>query len=212
MNSFIFMFHLIMVGIFCKIGLSYKLGIDNLLKSNFQYKDLEKLKQLENNKKEEMIIYCEDWSCGELEWEFAKGDMQKIYTLVIPSQNEKKNEAEKNNLINLNSNNLLEWVNQLMKILYDDIIQLESIINQLQNIDYIHFIGEGSLVNLFDLSFISIMSYGYKNHIANLKSNKQNKQNISFNELDDYLKYQKFVKSLILSLLFIFTKNVKSVD
>jgi hypothetical protein len=175
---------------------------------------VKKMKELKNVNNQETIIYCEDWSCGEIEWEFAKGNMQKIYTIIVPQTNKIVNvNKNKITMTNLNSNNLMAFINGTIKILYDDIINLESIINQMQNIDYIHFIGEGSLVNLFDLSFITIMSYGYKNKIKNSIINQyNNKSEVSFDEIQDYLKHQKFIKTLIISLLFIFTKNVKSVE
>ena len=66
----------------------------NSIKMNHYYPNKEDFNNVEeylNKEDNELFIYCEDWSCGEVEWEFAKNDNERIYTLIIPPTNKQKN-------------------------------------------------------------------------------------------------------------------------
>ena len=122
--------YLIIFGIFYQMASSYKMG--NFINENTH---LRNIKEIENIDMKRTIIYCEDWSCGEVEWEFAKGDMQKIYSLIVIPSNE--NDIEKK-IPKFNLNNLTNLSEEIIKILYNDVVNLESVISELQNINYIN--------------------------------------------------------------------------
>jgi len=207
---------------------------DNSYTELFNYKHLKTSKHMEftsklsiiNNKglqnqekfkteTPEFIIYCEDWSCGEVEWEFAKNEDRRIYTLIIP--------PTKNKMYLSNNNNNYENLKKIMAIssgliraLYEDIVKIETILDKLHNIDFVHYISETSLIDAFTISFIGMVSLGYKQSIKRelyiLKSQTIKKKELTLTEIENYLKLQKIIKTFAFCLLLIFTKNVKSVE
>ncbi len=191
------------------------------LKNIFQNINLNKNSELKNiqmmKTKEEVIYYYEDWSCGEVQWEIPEQDEKYLYTIVIP---EKKYMIYfDNNLdMKLESSNNLCVTSGLMKVLYKDLVNPETVITQLQNIDYKHYILKGSLTELFIISFIGFISYGYKSSIKNemdIINNQRetfNQKPITLQEINDYLKMQKIIKTFVFTLLFILTKNVKMAE
>ena len=176
--------------------------------------DFNNVEEYLNKEDNELFIYCEDWSCGEVEWEFAKND-ERIYTVIIPPTNKQKTSLSKN-IYGNNLKNAKAITSGLIQALYQDIVKLETILDKLQNIDYIHYISESSLIDVFTLSFIGIISLGYKQSIKSeldiLKSQNITKKVLTLREIENYLKLQRFIKIFALSLLLIFTKNIKSVE
>ena len=190
----------------------------NSIKMNHYYPNKEDFNNVEeylNKEDNELFIYCEDWSCGEVEWEFAKNDNERIYTLIIPPTNKQKN-THSNNIYGNNLKNAKAITSGLIQALYQDIVKLETILDKLQNIDYVHYISESSLIDVFTLSFIGIVSLGYKQSIKSeldiLKSQNITKKVLTLREIENYLKLQKLIKIFALSILLIFTKNIKSVE
>ena len=180
---------------------------------------IEKIKylNLEKFSENQKCIYYEDWSCGEVEWEFAKDCEPQIYTL-IHSLEQTSDNSYKSSL-----KNIMALSSGIIRALYEDVVKLETFIGnvetlfgRIQNIDYIHYISEGSIIDVLTISFIGLISFGYEKSVKSelniLKSQKRRKQNLTLQEIEDYLKLQRFIKSFALSLLFIFTKNVKSVE
>ena len=180
---------------------------------------IEKITSFNLNKKSEnqCLIYYEDWSCGEVEWEFAKDFDTQIYALIHPS------EQSSDNTYKSNLKNVMAISSGLVSALYEDVVKLETFLGNLetlfgriQNINFINFINQDSIIDVLSISFIGLISIGYKKSVNSelniLKSQKRRKQNLSLQEIEDYLKLQRFIKSFALSLLFIFTKNVKSVE
>jgi hypothetical protein len=210
---------------------------DNSYTELFNYKHLKTSKHMEftsklsiiNNKglqnqekfkteTPEFIIYCEDWSCGEVEWEFAKNEDRRIYTLIIPPTKNKMYLSNNNNNNN-NENNLKKIMaisSGLIRALYEDIVKIETILDKLHNIDFVHYISETSLIDAFTISFIGMVSLGYKQSIKRelyiLKSQTIKKKELTLTEIENYLKLQKIIKTFAFCLLLIFTKNVKSVE
>lgn len=191
------------------------------LKNIFQNINLNKNSELKNiqmmKTKEEVIYYYEDWSCGEVQWEIPEEDEKYLYTIVIPEK--KYMICFDNNLdIKSESSNNLCVTSGLMKVLYKDLVNPETVIIQLQNIDYKHYILKGSLTELFIISFIGFISYGYKSSIKNemdIINNQRetfNQKPITLQEINDYLKMQKIIKTFVFTLLFILTKNVKMAE
>jgi len=169
----------------------------------------------------EFIIYCEDWSCGEVEWEFAKNEDKRIYTLIIPPTKNKRylSNNNNNNYENNYENNLKKIMavsSGLIRALYEDIVRIETILDKLHNIDFVHYISETSLIDAFTISFIGMLSLGYKQSIKTelyiLKSQTITKKELTLTEIENYLKLQKIIKTFAFCLLLIFTKNVKSVE
>jgi hypothetical protein len=167
---------------------------------------------------QQMFHYYEDWSCGELEWEFAEKNTMNTYTGVIP---------EKTYFVKTDLNPItkirqckkpLAIKNGIVKVLYDDLVRVENFVFQMQNIDYSHYLSEASLSDEVSLTFIGIISYIYKNSVKNEMNilRKQKKmalhKKLTLQEIDDYLKYQKLVKTFMIVFLFIFTKNVKNAE
>ena len=168
----------------------------------------------------EFIIYCEDWSCGEVEWEFAKNEDKRIYTLIIPPTKNKRYLSNNNNNYENNYENNLKKImavsSGLIRALYEDIVGIETILDKLHNIDFVHYISETSLIDAFTISFIGMLSLGYKQSIKTelyiLKSQTITKKELTLTEIENYLKLQKIIKTFAFCLLLIFTKNVKSVE
>lgn len=192
-------------------GLKYINSIKNS-NINSELKNIQMMKT-----KEEILYYYEDWSCGEVQWEIPEEDEKYLYTIVIP---EKKYMIylENNSSIKSDSSNNLCVTSGLMKVLYKDLVNPETVITQLQNIDYKHYILKGSLTELFIISFIGFISYGYKSSIKNemdIINNQRetfNQAPITLQEINDYLKMQKIIKTFVFTLLFILTKNVKMAE
>jgi len=183
--------------------------------------DFNKVEEYMKKEDNELFIYCEDWSCGELEWEFAKNDNDRIYTLIIPPTTNKHKDSfssniSKNNIYGNNLKNAKAISSGLIHALYEDIVKLETILSKLQNIDYVHYISESSLIDVFTLSFIGIISLGYNQSIKSdlhvFKSQNITKKILTLREIENYLKLQRFIKIFAFSLLLILTKNVKSVE
>lgn len=192
-------------------GLKYINSIKNS-NINSELKNIQMMKT-----KEEILYYYEDWSCGEVQWEIPEEDEKYLHTIVIP---EKKYMIylENNSSIKSDSSNNLCVTSGLMKVLYKDLVNPETVITQLQNIDYKHYILKGSLTELFIISFIGFISYGYKSSIKNemdIINNQRetfNQAPITLQEINDYLKMQKIIKTFVFTLLFILTKNVKMAE
>lgn len=166
-----------------------------------------------NEPKEEYIIYIEDWSCGEIQWEFAQNDDQKIYTILTPKK-EKIEIYEKD--FKKNMKNSLSLSSGFIKAVYKDTFNIESIANKLQNIDYLHLGSETSMTGVFTFSIIGLIYYGYKKSIKTelniLQNQRKMNKEVTLQEIESYIKMQRIIKTFILSFIFIFTKNIKDAE
>ena len=163
--------------------------------------------------KEELKIYMEDWSCGEVQWEFAQNDEQKIYT-ILTSENKRIELYEEDFKKNMKSS--LAVSSGFIKAIYKDTFNIESIANKLQNIDYLHLTSENSMSGIFTFSIIGLVYYAYKKSIKTelniLKNQKKMKRNLTLQEIKNYIIMQRIVKTFIISFIFIFTKNIKDAE
>lgn len=193
----------------------YFISFFNLTKALSYFKNtvLKPLTFKNNEPKEEYVIYIEDWSCGEIQWEFAQNDEQKIYTILTPKKG-KIEIYEKD--FKKNMKNSLSLSSGFIKAVYEDTFNIESIANKLQNIDYSHLGSESSMTGLFTFSIISLIYYGYKKSIETelniLQNQRKMNKEITLEEIKSYIKMQRIIKTFILSFIFIFTKNIKDAD
>ena len=167
-------------------------------------------------KPQQVSYYYEDWSSGEVEWEFARDKDMNTYTFVVPE----KTYLIKNTgaPVSIKNKKPLAVRSGIVQALYDDIVRIETFVYQVENIDYGHYLSEASLSEAISLAFIGVISYLYKNGVKS-EMNIIRKQKmgivhkpITLQEIDDYLKFQKLVKTFMIMFLFIFTKNVKNAE
>ena len=161
----------------------------------------------------EIYHYYEDWSCGEVQWEFAKDIDSQTYTIVVPKKNFRKvypRIYEKTPYFGLTSG--------IVKVLYDDFVKIETVLYQMENVDIMNYASEGSLADIISLTFLGAITYLYKNSVK-VEMNILRKQKleishkpITLQEIQHYLRFQKLVKSFAFVFLFIFTKNVKNAE
>jgi hypothetical protein len=163
--------------------------------------------------KDDLIVFIEDWSCGEIQWEFAQNDEQKIYTFLIP-ENTKIELNEKDLKKNMKGSLLL--TSGFIKAVYKDTMNIENIANKLQNIDYLHLTSEAGIIDLFSVSFIGLIYFGYKKSIQSelkiLQNQKNNDEILTLQEIKNYIIMQRIFKTFILCFIFIFTKNIKPAE
>ena len=208
-----FSISLLVFGFYCQPYQAFNIkNIKNILKrQNDQDFKMVKMPQ-------QIYYYYEDWSCGEVEWEFAEKNSVNTYKIVVPE----KTYIVKTEPTNINTikecKKPLAIKNGIVKVLYNDIVRAENLIFQMQNIDYSNYLSEGSLTEAISLSFIGIISYIYKKSVKNemniLRKQKRelSHKKLTLQEIDDYLKFQKLVKTFMIVFLFIFTKNVKNAE
>jgi len=179
---------------------------------------------------EEVYYYYEDWSCGEVEWEFAGDKSMNPYTVVVPqkryliktkakpkakSKAKSKTDSEK---YTKECKKPLAIKNGIVKVLYHDFVKVENFAYQMQNIDYSHYLSEASLSEAVSLTIIGFVSYLYKNGVKKelniLRKQKKDitHKKLTLQEIDEYLRFQKLVKTFMIVFLFIFTKNVKNAE
>jgi hypothetical protein len=166
---------------------------------------------------EQRFQYCEDWSCGEVQWDFLKENenMKNVYTIVVPSKKYLIYD-EQDKFENSEDKNVMVFTSGIIKVLYKDIVNPDTFITEFQNIYYENYITLGSsFTDIFMFTIIGCLSYGYKISIKNemnfIKNQRKSfgKKNVTLKEINNYLKLQKCIKTFVVTLLFILTKNVK---
>jgi hypothetical protein len=171
---------------------------------------------------EQRFQYCEDWSCGEVQWDFLKeneseseNENENVYTIVIPSK--KYLICDEQDKFEFPENKkCMVFTSGIIKVLYKDIVNPDTFITEFQNIYYKNYITLSSTTtDIFMFTIIGFLSYGYKttkkNEINFIKNQRKSfgKTTITLEEIKNYLKLQKYIKTFVITLLFIFTKNVK---
>jgi len=189
--------------------MAFNLNIKNIFKPR-----IDKYIKIVNNPQE--VYYYEDWSCGEVGWDFAGDKSIDTYKIVTPEKRHIIKDLSKE--LSKESKKPDAIKSGIVKVLYDDLVKAETFVYQIQNTDLTHYLSETSLSEAMSLTLIGFISYLYKNSVKNEMSiiRKQKMglahRSITLQEIDDYLKFQKLVKTFMIAFLFIFTKNVKNAE
>jgi hypothetical protein len=193
----------------------------------FSISNIQKLFKNQNDQQVKMVktqqevyYYYEEWFCGEVDWEFAGENSMNSYALVVPekiylTETDAETDSE---TYTKECKKPLAIKNGIVKVLYHDFVKVENFAYQMQNIDYSHYLSEASLSEELSLMIIGLMSYFYKNGVKNelniLRKQKKDitHKKLTLQEIDEYLRFQKLVKTFMIVFLFIFTKNVKNAE
>jgi hypothetical protein len=168
------------------------------------------------NTPQQVSYYYEDWSCGEVGWDFAEEKSMDTYKIVVPEKRHFIKDVSKDVSKETKSHQAVK--SGIVKALYEDLVNAETFVYQIQNTDYSHYLSEASLSEAMSLTFIGLISYLYKNGVKNELSiirkqkMKGSYKSITLQEINNYLKFQKFVKTVMITFLFIFTKNIKNAE
>jgi hypothetical protein len=187
------------------------IGIENLFKNrNKNQKNklmMGKTKLLKT--KEERYDYYEDWCSGEVPWEFES----TVHTVIVPTKTKIIYEDDDE----LDFKQPMCVSSGVVKVLYNDIVNKDTILTQIENINLSDYILKNYFVDLFTFSLIGIIGYSYKLSIKN-EMNFIEKQNLNFSkkitltEIKGYLIMQKIIKTIMFVILIVLTKNIKSVE
>jgi len=191
----------------------------------FNINNIQKILKRQNDQEVKMVktqqevyYYYEEWFCGEVDWEFSGENYMNSYKVVVPEKRyltETETAAEKYTKECKKPDAIK---NGIVKVLYNDFVNKETFVYQIQNTDLTHYLSESSLSEAMSLTLIGFISYLYKNNVKNEMSiiRKQKMglphKSITLQEIDDYLKFKKLVKTVMVTFLFIFTKNIKNAE
>ena len=167
-------------------------------------------RKIDNKYLSKKIIKYEqdDWSHGEVEWEFTEKSYTNKFNFSYKEINYKR--KKNNNIIvkKEKSNNYYAFYSGLMKTFYRELLTNQNLILFLEDLCFtLHYSNINSTFTYIILNYLLRLKYEYNKNIEIINIKRYN-----ISELNNYLYIKKTSSLLILTLFAIFGRNIHNAE
>ena len=155
-------------------------------------------------------IYCEkdDWSHGEVEWEFTDTSYINKFNISYKEINYKIKNKTNNIIKTEKSNNYYAFYSGLMKTFYKELLTNQNITIFIEDLCFsLQYSNINSTIVFIILNYLLRMKYENNKKIEIIKI-----KNYNIYELDNYLYIKKISSLIIFTLFTIFERNIHNAE
>lgn len=168
-------------------------------------------RRIDNNKylSNSYIKYeCDDWSHGEVEWEFTEKSYMNKFNISYKEINYKQKNNKSIIVKKEKSNNYYAFYSGLLKTFYKELLTNQNLILFLEDLSFtLHYSNINSTFTFIILNYLLRLKYEYNKNIEIINMKKYN-----ISELNNYLYIKKTSSLLIFTLFAIFGRNIHNAE